>query len=186
LKYPPLHRVAHDHYNGMRLAISECRKRGSRRLGFATLQMTSDRVQDKWMAAYLVEQQSCKPSERLAPYIVKKGVNFDRKAFRQWVASERPDSIIGLPMIWPEVDQWQEFVAGLPGSVEWISLDVKNPAGNEAGIYQNHEEIGAEAVNLLVRLVEHNQPGPLEYSRTLSIEGSWVEGGMRGRAQPGS
>ena len=134
------------------------------------------------MATYLVEQQSCLPSDRLLPF-VEKGDVLDFRAFHQWVASERPDSILGLPMVWPERERWKEIVAGLPGPIEWINLDVKTRGDAETGIYQNHEKIGAAAVDLLIRLVELNQPGPLECSETLLIEGAWIEGKKQGRAR---
>ena len=135
------------------------------------------------MAAYLLEQQSYEPEDRLEPYIAKSNT-LDCEAFQRWVAIQKPEAILGLPMFWPGVEQWKHFLAGLPEHIEWIHLDVITPAGSETGIYQNHEKIGASAVDLLVRLVELNQRGPLERSETLLIEGSWIEGKRRNRAGP--
>ena len=183
LKEPHLYHVAHDYYHGMRLALSECRKRGLRRPGFVSLESTNKRLGSNWMAAYLLEQQSYSPSDRLRPFVLK-GNALDVRALRQWAASERPDSILSLQMVWPETERWKEIVAGLPGPVEWISLDVKNRGDDQAGIYQNHEKVGAAAADLLIRLVEINQPGALECSETLLIEGAWIEGKRQGRVRP--
>ena len=177
LTTPPLHHVAHDYYQGMRLAMNEARKRGFRRPGFVIDDRTNVRIQNNWMAAYLIEQQFCEPSNRLAPFVFK-SCAFDHRAFLQWGAEQRPDVIMGIPL-WLNIMPWKELLGGLPEPVEWIHLDVKNRNGDQAGIHQNHEKIGATAVDLLIRLVERNQSGPLENSETLLIEGSWVEGKLQ-------
>jgi len=127
------------------------------------------------LAAYLVAQQSFEDSNRLKPFVVA-GDTFDPQAFQRWVASERPDAIISLPFPFSRTDLWQELIAGFERPIEWIHLDVHNLDGTEVGIYQDHEKIGAAAVDLLISLIERNQLGPLKNSETLLIEGSWIAG----------
>jgi len=186
LNEPPLHHVAHDYYHGMLLALHECRIRGALRIGFAISEFTNKRMQGRWLAAYLLEQQSFNASDRPTPFIAT-GNTAEGAELRHWIASERLDAVIGLPFNL-STETWPEFIGKLPAPIEWIYLDIQNPSGKNTGIYQNHEKIGAAAVDLLIGLLELNQPGPLESPQTLSIAGCWVDGRRqaRGEAEPDS
>jgi len=184
LKEPPLYRVAHDYYQGMLLALEECRKRGRRRIGFAVDEIENERIQGYWISAYFFAQQSYPPSERLAPFIRKKGP-FDFRGFQRWVATERPDSIISLPLITPHAS-WHEIIVRLDrlsAPVEWINLDINDFEESRAGVYQDHKQIGEASVDLLISLLERNQTGPLDKAHTLSIAGCWTDGPGEDRAR---
>ena len=46
----------------------------------------------------------------------------------------------------------------------------------DAGIYQNSEEIGRAAVQLLISLIHHNEHGVPEVCREVLAEGQWQDG----------
>ena len=179
LKEPPLYRVSHDYYQGMLLALEECRKRGRRRIGFAIDEVENERIQGYWISAYLFAQQSYPPSERLVPFMKERGP-FDFRAFQRWVAAEKPDSIISIPLFKP-CEDWHKAIARLSPPVDGIGLDVHDLDESRPGIHQDRKKIGAASVDLLISLLERNQTGPLERAETLSIAGCWTEGRSQGR-----
>jgi DNA-binding LacI/PurR family transcriptional regulator len=175
LEQPPVHFVGSDHYHGLLLAWNECRRQGAKRPALAITNYSNERVRGRWLAAYLFAQQSCAAEDRPAPFLLREDDVFDQALFRRWLEREKPDALIGLPLFGPP-DAWKEFCRTLPLRYGWASLDVKSVNGEEAGIYQNHERIGAAAVDLLIGLVEQNQRGSLKSSQTMLLEGTWVDG----------
>jgi LacI family transcriptional regulator len=171
---PPLLHVGNDHYHSMQMALRECHQRGSLRPGLVLTHSIDQRSHGRWLAAYLYQQRLSKGSERCSPFIGSNGPFFEFDKFSHWLAREKPDSLIGIPLL--PTEGWREMLSGFPRKIGWITLDLTNPGGWDSGIFQNHERIGATALDQLVMLVERNQPGPLTEAQNLLIQGTWMDG----------
>jgi DNA-binding LacI/PurR family transcriptional regulator len=51
-----VHRVAHDHFQGLQLALQACRAAGRRRIGLVLPRRVSEKVGRRWIAADLLDQ----------------------------------------------------------------------------------------------------------------------------------
>jgi DNA-binding LacI/PurR family transcriptional regulator len=173
LKQPAIPRVGSDHANAVRLAIRECRARGYKRIGLALTEDLIGRVEEQWLANYLVEQVHPRAHRHPSPLIVK---HWSKESFLSWFRSEKPDAIItgGDP---ESVIGWVGALGlRVPNNVGVVSLDLHVRDGSVAGINQYSEDVGAAVVNYLIGMLHRNERGQSEHEIRVHIMGNWVEG----------
>lgn len=173
---PRLYRSAANLHDAMSLALSECEKRGYRRIGFVTPSDTDERVNHSWMATYLVWQRF-KPKREVLPMLyVEQNIPIE-DVLEAWVKKYRPDVIISPNF---------EFIFWLPQMGLRVPEDIgvvslATPTDNEykdliAGIDQNHRVVGEAAVDLVVSQLQKNEMGLPEHPKIMLTEGEWVDG----------
>jgi LacI family transcriptional regulator len=172
LVQPALHRVASDLYSSMLTAMEECHRLGYRRIGLALRISVNQKVQRRWLAAYLLAQAELPGLVPLAPLLAEPVGEQD---FLAWFDRERPEVVIETAP--HRARQWLE-ARGLrvPGDVGIVSLSAPAPGDPETGIYQNAGQIGLRAVDLLVSLLERNESGVPALPDTLLVNGTWNPG----------
>lgn len=170
---PPLLHIITDHYHSMLIALRECRLLGSRRPGLVLNHQMNERVEGRWLAAYLAEQFTRPLTERPAPLIVNRAT-FSRRQLRQWLRQQQPDFIIEFSDL--PLKEWKECIAEVAPKIRWANLDVKEPDGSVAGIFQDFIQIGAVAADQLIARVERNKLGPLAQAQSFMIDGRWIPG----------
>lgn len=169
---PALHHVASDLFHAMMIAMEECHQLGYRRIGFALRTSVNQKVQRRWLAAYLLGQSELPDIQPLAPLLTEP---LNEAAFRAWFERERPEVVISTApkLILGWLESWGFSV---PGDVGIVSLSVPRPGDRWSGIYQNAEQIGVRSVDLLVTLLERNEFGPLALAEALLVDGMWNHG----------
>ena len=71
----------------------------------------------------------------------------------------------------------------MPGECGLVNLNVVDDVENWSGIRENHELIGAAAVDLLIGQLSRNEIGIPRQPRKVLIPGTWHEGGtLRAKA----
>jgi len=173
LHWPNIPRVGSDHAQSVRLAIFECRRRGYRRIGLALQKVLLERVEEQWLAGYLVEHAYPKARAKVPPLIVEQ---WKKESFLSWFRKHRPDVVLtaayqGAIINWLRSDGY-----AVPGDVGVVSLDLHVNAGRVAGINQDSRRIGAMVVNALVARLNHNERGVLPQPVRIHLMGEWVDG----------
>lgn len=168
---PRVHVVTSDQITNSLLAFSRIRALGYQRIGYVTSRTSSTRHK----AGVLMAQSELEPNQQIAPLVFNTGENSrdEQKKLVQWLKKTKPDAVL------TDVAVLREMLTAAGYRVpEDIGLAVFSVLdGNaDAGIYQNPEEIGKSAVEMLLSLINHNHTGIPKICRELLIEGEWVDG----------
>ena len=171
----PVTHVSHNHYTGMRRVLAECRRRGARRIGLVLPLRVHRNVEERWLAAYLLDQtEHPPPGGALQPLLVEE--TSDPRAFTPWFRANRPDVIVGLQHF-TSVPQWVHATGlRVPADLGLVTLDRREGRIDFSGLDQEVAKMGATAVDQLVSLVERGERGMVERPITVMIDGVWVDG----------
>ena len=171
LHHPVMHRVASNHFQGSQLACRKLRERGLTRLGLALSPAMSQRVEEKWLGAFLAEQALGPRRERIPPLLVDA---VDERNFIAWRERHKPDAIL---IAEPFVAKWNSQARARqdpPPPVVWLrrieSMD--RPA---FAIDTRPDKMGAAAVELVVGQIHRNERGSPQIPHTLLLDGVWSE-----------
>lgn len=169
---PLLHRVANDHLHSLLTAHAECRRLGHRRLGLVLTKEVHEKVQRRWLAGYMLAQREDAGEARLEPLLAPE---LTAEEFQRWFDREWPDVVITASP--GRVTTWLKARGlSIPQDVGVVSLSAPEMGGPLSGIYQNFEQIGRRAVDLLVAALERNELGPPALADTLLVDGVWNPG----------
>ena len=168
---PLVHRLVHDHAEGLRTALRICRRKGFTRIGLA-LSLDSDmRSNRQWSAAYLGAQLTLTPRRRLAPLLIPFS-QFTTGAICHWVAETRPDVILvhatGCNLELPGE------LAKLSRPIPLVALDHEKSDAC-AGIDQQFRLSGRLLMDTLSSQILHNQRGIPETPILSMVKGLWVD-----------
>lgn len=166
LREPVVHRVSHNHYQAALLACQELRARGFQRIGFVLSPWNDARVDGKWRAAFLVQQQLWPKRERLPPLLA--GAQ-DEKAFARWWIHHRPDALVAAES---HVAEWLRAQRADDARVAWLALDTSRR--DTWGIDYRWETLGAAAVELVIGQIHRNERGSPQIAHALLIDGIWT------------
>lgn len=166
---PALPNVTNNQLQIIRLATRKVIAAGYRRIGFVMDEGWDISVDRLWSAGFLWEQQSLPAADRIPPYLAPQTEPLDR-----WLEKHRPEVVISK----------REFIqAGLkklewriPQDIGFADLFLDDFSGKTAGVRQNHETVGALAIEMLAGLLQHNKRGVPEIPTTTYVEGTWFDG----------
>jgi LacI family transcriptional regulator len=145
---------------------------GRQRIGLVLPRRVSDKVEGRWVAAFLLERSVRRSGLLLPPLLLDESQ--DAAAFGRWVKRYRPDAIIGLQHQTP-LRQWLRSGARLGGSdVALVTLDARPFGERYAGIDQDYAALGRVAVEQLVNRIER-RGASLRAGAVFSVmvEGRW-------------
>ncbi len=184
---PLLHNVTNNQCDTIRLAMQKVAAAGYRRIGFVMHRGWDHAVDHLWTAGYLCEQQHLAEVERLPAHIFPEAepierwfnegnapVEADFEPFREWLGRHRPDVIISkgsfvLPLL-------KKMGVRVPQDVAFVDVFLEEFRGATAGVRQNHEEVGAAAVEILAGQLQHSKLGVPEIPTTTFVDGTWFDG----------
>jgi DNA-binding LacI/PurR family transcriptional regulator len=167
LRSPAIHRISHNHFQGVQLACDRLRAKGFKRIGLALTAALSHRVEGKWYGGYLARQLAWPKAERLRPLLIPPD---DGTALRRWLAAEKPDAVL---LAESRIASWIREGAS-PAQVVWLTLGGKQPGF--WGVDQLPVLVGRAAVELTVGQIHRNERGSPAHPYSLLLDGSWVEG----------
>lgn len=169
---PLLHRVTHDHCNGILLACREMRRNGYQRIGYVAYGPVDDVVNNQWLGGFSIYNERQLIRNRVPPLLLKR---YDHKPFLKWYRRHRPDAIVSIAY---HVLEWlKKEGIDTPDTCGYAHLDLsaKDPPG-WAGIDQQSEKIGRVAAEILVNQLVHNEYGKPSIPTLTLLEGSWRPG----------
>ena len=168
---PRLHLVSNHEYRTMGSLFAELQKRHYQRVGLVNLREHDIRVDNNWLAAYLVEQTRLRREHQLPPLVLDQ---WDARKLLSWVRQYRPDAIVTrLPEVLHSLRRGGYAVPEDIG-VAYHTLDEKSRCFS--GMRKNSFQIGVMAVDLLVDMLHRSERGIPPRPYLLMVEGSWVEG----------
>lgn len=173
LRSPRLHHVSENHFDAAWQGMQRCLERGYRRVGFVFSDANdSPRVGDRWLGAFLAQQQMFPPADRLPPC---PAVPADERAFRDWFGRARPDALLtnhGRPVL-----AWLARMGHrVTGKIGVIDLAGDHPEQHCAGFYYDPAKLGALAVEMLIGLMHRNETGVPDAQHEILLTGEWRDG----------
>jgi LacI family transcriptional regulator len=176
---PEFHRAAHHHYQGMRTALVEVERLGYRRPGAVLMQNLNERARRTPEAAFLTHHPLRDQASQLIFLITGPRATSD---FRRWLTRARPDCLL-FP-----------FFEGFTPDLGGIHLATHHPhaaldifvAEGIAGMHQDFEAIGGNAVDLLMTQLLHNDRGIPRRPKIVLAEGNWLSAPSLPAAQAGA
>jgi LacI family transcriptional regulator len=171
LHQPVMHRVASNLYQGSQLACQRLRATGFHRLGIVLSPSMHERVEKKWLAAFLAEQAEWPKVERLPPLLVSAAQEAE---FAAWFARHEPDVLL---IAEPHVNEWLARArprAARRPPVAWLRRIASMPKSPFA-VDTRPDKMGAAAVELVVAQIHRNERGSPQIPHTLLLDGAWCE-----------
>ncbi len=169
---PALNRVACDPFQSLMTAMERCHRSGCGRIGLVLADDENPRINRRWLAAYLMEQERSQRSHRLPPLLMER---WDDQTLFAWLRKHRPEALV---VSWAgslkeriETGGWK-----VPEELGLISLNSPTLDGTVSGIYPNPAILAARAVDMLVDSIDRNERGSPAFSNTLFVKGVWNPG----------
>jgi DNA-binding LacI/PurR family transcriptional regulator len=168
---PRLHKVCDDQFSTIGRMIQRLLDYGYTRIGIAMSSRADDHANHHWLAGYQAFQALNEPGNTL-PHLIT--ADWTREHFLSWYHYHRPEVIITID---EDIVLWlREAGVRVPEDVACATLYWKEDRAYLSGFYQNHEHIGAAAVDMIASQLNHNERGLPVEQRTMLVESVWKEG----------
>ncbi len=169
---PRAHLVTADQFYDSVLAYESIRKNGYQRIGMVTTVAVGKRL--RFLAGYLFAQSQDGTGQQLSPLLFHDTPGDESQPkLIAWLKKTKPDVII------TDQASLRGILARLgylvPQDIGLVTTSVVDGSA-DAGIYQNSDEIGRAAIQLLISLIHHNERGIPRVRREVLVEGDWVNG----------
>lgn len=167
---PRLHKVCDDQFSTIGRMIQRVLDYGYSRIGIAMSSRADDHANHHWLAGYQAYEALNGPTT--IPHLIT--TEWTKERLLAWYRYHRPEVIITIDD--DTVDWLRDAGLRVPQDVACATLYWKEDRAFLSGFYQNHEHIGAAAVDLLVSHLNHNERGLPAEQRTMLIESVWKDG----------
>ena len=131
----------------------------------------NDRVEGKWLGAFLSSQATGGRMPRLKPLIAP---THDLRTHAKWLQKERPEAVLAA-----EEYDWKRICMELRlarPALGWLML--RQSAGRKAGglgrLDYRPEQLGQAALETVVSQIQRNERGEPSVPRTVLIEAEWI------------
>jgi len=170
---PRVHLVTADQFYDSVLAYENIRNNGYQRIGMVTIVPAGKRL--RFLAGYLSAQSQDGTGVPLPPLLFPDAPGEESQSkLVAWLKKTKPDAILTDQV--PLRGMLARAGYLVPQDIGLATTSVMD-AGVDAGIYQNSNEIGRAAIQLLISLIHHNERGIPRVRREVLVEGDWVDGG---------
>lgn len=164
---PAMHRVTHAHYGGIQTALRQLRHCDYDRIGFAIQKTQNERVDNLWLAGYLAFAFTLPLSCRVAPLIM---ASLEKDELQTWIRKEKPDAVVTNQC------SLLSLIQEIGLNIGFANLDLQAGERAMAGIDQRADQLGALAVDIVVRQLQGNEFGIPGQAVIHQVEGSWRDG----------
>lgn len=173
---PRAHIVTSDQLTDGLIALQNAWRLGYRRVGMMTTKMQRQNV--RFVAGYLYGMLTQDAYPFVPPLLLDKGPDtgqnaHDQQKIQAWLKKHKPDAILEDDLNVPAA--LRKLGYRVPEDIGVATLSVLD-GSSDAGIYQNPEDVGRAAVQLLISLIHHSERGIPSVCREVLIEGKWVDG----------
>lgn len=179
LMHVAVSRVSHNHFTGLALAARHIRAAGCQRLGLVLPRRVHEKVEKRWLAAFLLDQSEHAPTDALPPLLTEER---DEEQFRTWFAIHRPDAVLCLDP--SPIQSWLTHLGRTGRQVALISLDRRARDRTIAGIDQDYEHVGAVAADAVIGTLHRNEQGLPPKPVSLLLDGTWTAGASLPQLDP--
>ena len=168
---PKIHSICNDEFETITRMVEQLESKGYQRIGMAMWELEDSHVKHIWLAGFRAYQALLPKPRRIEQFITK---DWSKDTFLAWFRKCRPEVIIcidDLPMKW-----LQEEGLRVPDDVGQASLYWLPSRPHLAGFYQNHESMGAAAIDLLSAQLYRNERGIPAQPKKVLIQSVWHDG----------
>lgn len=166
---PDLHRVSAHNFHGILTSVRALRRLGYRRIGFCVFKDTSKRVDDLWLAGFLLCQRLI-DDVSLSYYVVDDDT---APTIPDWCRKEKLDVLIGAePGVLAELRRRKFF----PEKIDYAAGSWNDEEPEIAGLDQRPDQIGSTAVDLVIGQLQRGERGLPALACTTMVEGVWRMG----------
>ena len=145
-------------------------------IGWTFCSHAEDRTVSHFLGGYQAALHKCGLNTNIPPFIFESTSKEEsRSAFVEWYSVNRPRAILVQDAI---THKWlTDAKVRIPEDVALIhlALPVRDPI-NFTGMHQDSMTIGAQSVNLLDRMIRHEETGIPEVSVEVQIKSKWIDG----------
>lgn len=157
----------------VRLAMSELRKKGLRRIGLAVADHDETNNRNMYSAGYFVGQRHFEASERIPPLL------FHRKSHKElqddvadWARENRLEAILSN---WNNFDEPAiRLTVNENQHCRFVPLDADERTRKYGGVYQNHPTIGERAVDMVVGQIKTFRRDQEESTSLTMLHPTWI------------
>jgi DNA-binding LacI/PurR family transcriptional regulator len=166
---PVLHRVGHNHYRSMLLALEKLHEAGFRRPATVLGLNIHNRLRGLQAAAFQMNH----PSPSMARKVIQFGTPGAKTTeLVPWLGRERPDSlIVGWAITQKAGHEFRSLSADIRRVVtlDWVA------EGSVSGIDADNTALAASAVDTVIAQLHRNERGIPAHPTTLLLDGTWRE-----------
>ena len=170
LHEPAMHRVSPNHFQGGVVAFERLRAKGFRRIGLVLTPAMSQRVEGKWLGAFLACQQQLPKRERVSPLLL---AHEDHEVLAGWLHREAPDALlVAEAFVWPAANRLNQGTRKYP-PLGWL---MQHAGRCDIGrLDYRPEQLGGVAVEMVVAQIHRNERGCPVIPHTILIDAVWVD-----------
>jgi len=168
-----VHRAVTAHYEAMVTILDKIARAGYSRPGLVLDCSLNDRIERKWLAAFLAYRSGNRTNEKSAPFLLTNHAD-DGSDFQEWFKSEDIDLLIA---------------ANLPAK-RWLDTNDTNQSKNPDLVYlgerysdpeiatvnEHSAHVGAVAVDIVVDQLNRNELGLPKHPQVVEVMGLWEKG----------
>lgn len=173
--YPQRFPIAdRDLFFNMRLAVRNLRLLGYQRIGLVYSRYIDAEANGIAQAGFLIEQAPIPKADQIPILFLERFKEGRPKAFDQWLEKYRPDALLCIN---PVIRDWVgELGMAVPDDIGLANLNLVADVSDWSGVDEQHEEIGASAVDILIGALSRNELGLPRQPRKVLVPGEWVAG----------
>ncbi len=174
----PLHVVCSDHSYSITRIVRECHALGYRRPALVIVRSQRQYFQGLLEGGFYAALAGMPDLASIPPLFVgslEDRSKFDEREFRRWMRAHRPDVLVTLDAEFLETIL-RDMGMSVPDEIGLASLGCAEVGDRFSGICQLGRLKGANAINVLVGLVERAETGLPSQPITTLIEGCWNVG----------
>ena len=173
--YPQRFPIAdRDLFFNMRLAFENLVALGYYRIGLVYSRYIDAEANGQAQGAFLVEQSHLPEADRVPILFLERFKEGRPASFDKWLDQHKPDAILCIN---PVVKDWVEQLGmSVPKDIGLANLNLVSDVTGWSGVNEQHEEIGAAAVDILIGALSRNELGLPRQPRKSLIPGEWVAG----------
>lgn len=176
---PRLHCSCLDEFSTVGRLIQRLLDYGFERLGIALETHMDVHANHFWLAGYEAYQALIEKENRIPHFITQ---DWNSTNFLSWYSQYKPDAIITCNddiVHWLRGDGYD-----VPEEVSCVTLYWREERGFLSGLYQNHELMAANAVDLVISQLNLNERGIPDLHKTMLVQGEWRDGVTLERRSP--
>lgn len=172
LQYPVLHRVASDNFHIAREAVKRCAEAGLKRVGLICRQESDDRLQHRWLGAYLAECHRLGLATDIPPFMNNE---FTAREVASWIRKNRLQAVIGTLR-----GGWMERLRGvgvnIPEKVRYVAMTLLQEDPRISGYIEQVDLVARTAVQHLLAMMHRNETGLPATPCESFLLGRWHQG----------
>ncbi|EIQ00592.1 transcriptional regulator [Opitutaceae bacterium TAV1] len=169
--------VMNHQFRNMMLLVQQLASGGARKIGLAMPLANDERVYHNYAAGYWAGTHFSPKAQAVKAVPLHLPKTLEQKTFLQWIEKYRPEVIIAEAGYADQVLEYlQKAGFSVPDEVGIALVNIPYRNKYYSGIDENHELIGATAVDVVSDMSRRNETGENDQSKHVLIDGVWKAG----------